>query len=171
VFGDEADSFLKKRGIHLVGETFEKFVRAYIAAKEQAELAPKTRRAWGAKIRHLVAFIKHDDLARLTKKDLVAWKDEQTGRKQAKRQDRAERLSRVGEGDLAILKRRWRRCSGKGPSIRSVRIGSLMRKSSAPGTGLPPGERAKGTKIVSICQWSFPREGPSSPAGFRLLFS
>jgi hypothetical protein len=40
-----------------------------------------------------------------------------------------------------------------------------------PGTGLPPGERAKGTKIVSICQWSFPRENPSSPAGFRLLFS
>jgi hypothetical protein len=114
VFGDEADSFLKKRGIHLVGETFEKFVRTYIAAKEQAEkqlmkhacndyspdpeaarfpsadvlkkgnkvpalamsaryadeaeLAPKMRRAWGAKIRHFVAFIKHDDLDRLPRR-------------------------------------------------------------------------------------------------------
>lgn len=122
VFGGEAAAFLKKRGLHLVGETFEKFVKAYVAAKEQAEkqlmknagddyspdpeaerfpsadmlknggkvpalamfgryadeaeLAPKTRRAWGAKIRHLVAFIKHDDLARLTRKDLAAWKDE-----------------------------------------------------------------------------------------------
>jgi hypothetical protein len=43
---------------------------------DEAELAPKMRRAWGEKIRHLVAFIKHDDLARLTKKDLVGWKDE-----------------------------------------------------------------------------------------------
>lgn len=36
VFGDEADAFLRKRNLHLVGEHFEAFVRAFAAAKEQA---------------------------------------------------------------------------------------------------------------------------------------
>lgn len=36
VFGGEADTFLRKRNLHLVGEHFDGFVRAHVAAKEQA---------------------------------------------------------------------------------------------------------------------------------------
>jgi integrase len=36
VFGDEAREFLRKRRLHLVGERFETFVRAYVQAKERA---------------------------------------------------------------------------------------------------------------------------------------
>ncbi|HEY8333780.1 MAG TPA: site-specific integrase [Tardiphaga sp.] len=35
-FGDEAREFLKKRRLHLVGERFDSFVRAYVQAKERA---------------------------------------------------------------------------------------------------------------------------------------
>jgi hypothetical protein len=35
VFGNEADVFLRKHNLHLVGEHFEAFVRAYVAPKEQ----------------------------------------------------------------------------------------------------------------------------------------
>jgi hypothetical protein len=35
-FGDEAQTFLRKKGIRLVGDRLEAFVRAYVAAKENA---------------------------------------------------------------------------------------------------------------------------------------
>jgi integrase len=121
-FGNDARAFLDQRGLSLVGTTFDSFLKAYVAAKEQAEkhlmknaagdyrpdpdadrfpsaevlknggkvpalevfdryaseaeLSAKTRKAWRAKIRRLIASLKHDDLARLTKKNLVNWKDE-----------------------------------------------------------------------------------------------
>jgi integrase len=38
VFGDEARAFLQRKEIHLVGERFEVFIRAYVEAKERAAL-------------------------------------------------------------------------------------------------------------------------------------
>jgi integrase len=35
-FGDEGRAFLRRKGFHLVGERFEAFIRAYVAAKEHA---------------------------------------------------------------------------------------------------------------------------------------
>jgi hypothetical protein len=101
VFGDEAAAFLKKRGLHLVGETFEKLVRAYIAAKEQAE-------------RQLMKNAGDDyspdpEVARFPSADVL-----KNGRKQTERQDRAERLSRVGEGDLAICRSAGRASGERG---------------------------------------------------------
>ncbi|UPJ68602.1 DUF6538 domain-containing protein [Bradyrhizobium sp. 191] len=45
------------------------------AYAEDAGLAPKTRSAWRSKIRDLIAFVGHDDLARLTRKEVLAWKE------------------------------------------------------------------------------------------------
>ena len=121
-FGEEAAAFLERRGLHLVGDTYELFIREFVKAKEDAEnallrkanghfgpdpeaekyasaavlkrgggkvlalatfdayaedagLAPKTRSAWRSKIRDLIAFVGHDDLARLTRKEVLAWKE------------------------------------------------------------------------------------------------
>jgi hypothetical protein len=121
-FGEEAAAFLEKRDLHLVGDTYELFIREFLKAKEDAEsallrkanghfgpdpeaekyasaavlkpnggkvlalstfdayaedagLAPKTRSAWRSKIRDLIAFVGHDDLARLTRKEVLAWKE------------------------------------------------------------------------------------------------
>jgi integrase len=41
----------------------------------EAGHSPKTRVAWKAKVSALVAFVGHDDLARLTTKDVLRWKD------------------------------------------------------------------------------------------------
>ena len=40
-----------------------------------AELSPKTRKSWKAKLKSLLDFVGHDDLARLTTKDVIGWKD------------------------------------------------------------------------------------------------
>lgn len=45
------------------------------AYAEDAGLAPKTKSAWRSKIRDLIAFVGHDDLAKLTRKDVLAWKE------------------------------------------------------------------------------------------------
>lgn len=121
-FGAEVASFLDKRELHLVGDTYELFIKAFVKAKEDAEtallrkangfygpdperekfasaevlksnggkipalatfdayakdadLAFKTRSAWRSKIRDLIAFVGHDDLARLTRKEVLAWKE------------------------------------------------------------------------------------------------
>jgi integrase len=42
----------------------------------EAELADKTYRDWKAKLSVLVAFVGHDDLARLTAKNVIDWKDD-----------------------------------------------------------------------------------------------
>lgn len=121
-FGDEVAAFLEKQNLHLVGDTYDRFIREYVRAKEDAEialmrkangdfgpdpeagkyasatvlapgggkvaalstfdayaedtgLAPKTRSAWRSKIKDLIAFLGHDDLARLTRKEVLAWKE------------------------------------------------------------------------------------------------
>jgi integrase len=45
------------------------------AYAEDAGLAAKTRSAWKSKLRDLIAFVGHDDLARLTRKEVLAWKE------------------------------------------------------------------------------------------------
>jgi integrase len=42
----------------------------------EAGISPKTYNAWKAKLLVLIRFVKHDDLARLTTKDVIAWKDD-----------------------------------------------------------------------------------------------
>jgi integrase len=42
----------------------------------EAGLSPKTYKAWKAKISALIAFAKHDDLALLTAKKVIEWKDD-----------------------------------------------------------------------------------------------
>lgn len=42
----------------------------------EAGLNPKTYDAWKAKILAMIAFVKHDDLARLTSKEVIKWKDD-----------------------------------------------------------------------------------------------
>jgi integrase len=121
-FGDEVAAFLARHDLHLVGDTYELFIKAFVQAKEDAEaallrkakgvygpdperekfaspevlkpnggkvpalatfdayaedagLAPKTRSSWRSKIRDLIAFVGHDDLARLTRKEVLAWKE------------------------------------------------------------------------------------------------
>jgi hypothetical protein len=41
----------------------------------EAGLSQKTRSAWRAKVAKLIAFVGHDDLARLTARDVLRWKD------------------------------------------------------------------------------------------------
>lgn len=121
-FGPEVAAFLDRHDLHLVGDIYESFIRAFVKAKEDAEtallrkakgvygpdperekfapaevlkpnggkvpalatfdayaedagLAPKTKSAWRSKIRDLIAFVGHDDLARLTRKEVLAWKE------------------------------------------------------------------------------------------------
>jgi len=121
-FGDEIAAFLARHDLHLVGDTYELFIKAFVQAKEDAEtallrkakgvygpdperekfaspevlkpnggkvpalatfdayaedagLAAKTRSSWRSKIRDLIAFVGHDDLARLTRKEVLAWKE------------------------------------------------------------------------------------------------
>jgi len=38
-FGEEAAAFLERRGLHLVGDTYELFIREFVKAKEDAENA------------------------------------------------------------------------------------------------------------------------------------
>ena len=38
-FGEEAAAFLEKRDLHLVGDTYELFIREFVKAKEDAENA------------------------------------------------------------------------------------------------------------------------------------
>lgn len=45
------------------------------AYADDAELAPKIRSTWRSKIRDLIAFVGHDDLARLTRKDVLVGKE------------------------------------------------------------------------------------------------
>ncbi|MEH2474294.1 hypothetical protein V1284_005738 [Nitrobacteraceae bacterium AZCC 2299] len=42
----------------------------------EAELSPKMCRAWKAKLTAFMASVKHDDLSRLTKKDVINGKDD-----------------------------------------------------------------------------------------------
>jgi len=42
----------------------------------EAELSPKTRTSWKTKLKSLLDFVGHDDLARLATRDIIAWKDE-----------------------------------------------------------------------------------------------
>jgi integrase len=42
----------------------------------EAGLSPKTYKAWKAKISALIAFVKHDNLALLTTKNVIMWKDD-----------------------------------------------------------------------------------------------
>ena len=70
------------------------------AYAEDAELAPKTKSAWRSKIRDLVAFVGHDDLARLTRKEVLAWKEKLQTEVLAGAQ---------GESEERHAGRRWRR--------------------------------------------------------------
>lgn len=93
------------------------------AYTEDAGLAPKTRSSWRSNIRDLIVFVGHDDLARLPRKEVLAWKDElqteiiperkkkpkaksDTADKPAeprtRSQDDPERLSRRAPGDAEL---------------------------------------------------------------------
>jgi len=50
-------------------ETFDRYAA-------EAGLSQKTYDAWKAKISALIAFVKHDDLARLTTRNIIKWKDD-----------------------------------------------------------------------------------------------
>jgi integrase len=69
----EADRFappeaLKNDGKVGAGDMFDRYAN-------EAGLSPKTRRSWKARVLALMAFVGHDDLARLTTKDVLNWKD------------------------------------------------------------------------------------------------
>lgn len=46
------------------------------AYANEAGIADKTRRSWKSRLTALTTFVGHDDLARLTTKDMINWKDE-----------------------------------------------------------------------------------------------
>lgn len=60
---------------------------------DEAQIDDKTRRSWSAKIKSLTTFVGHDDLARLTEDDLIAWKDKLliTKKKQSKKDREAKK--------------------------------------------------------------------------------
>lgn len=70
----EADRFaspdlLKDRTIVPAFDMFERYAK-------EAQLAAKTRRSWKSRLAVLTDFVGHDDLARLTKKNMIEWKDD-----------------------------------------------------------------------------------------------
>jgi integrase len=64
----------------------------------EAELDRKTRVSWGNKIKLLMSSVGHDDLARLTAKNVIAWKDKLLITK--KRQSKTDRLAKKPEENL-----------------------------------------------------------------------
>ncbi|OCX29100.1 hypothetical protein QU42_19375 [Bradyrhizobium sp. UASWS1016] len=60
---------------------------------DEAELDNKTRRSWRTKVRLLMSFVGHDDLARLTVDNVIAWKDKllKTKKRQSKKDKEAEK--------------------------------------------------------------------------------
>jgi integrase len=60
---------LKNDGKVDAGEMFDRYAN-------EAGLIPKTRRSWKARVLALMAFVGHDDLGRLTTKDVLRWKDD-----------------------------------------------------------------------------------------------
>jgi integrase len=60
---------------------------------KEAGLSPKTCASWKAKLKSLVDLVGHDDLARLTTKDIIGWKDKllATKKKQSKKDKGAQK--------------------------------------------------------------------------------
>jgi integrase len=60
---------------------------------DEAQIDDKTRRSWRTKLKSLMTFVGHDDLARLTVNDVIAWKDKllKTKRVQSKKDKAAKK--------------------------------------------------------------------------------
>jgi hypothetical protein len=60
---------------------------------DEAQIDDKTRRSWRTKVKSLMTFVGHDDLARLTVADVIAWKDKllKTKKKQSAKDKRAKK--------------------------------------------------------------------------------
>jgi hypothetical protein len=60
---------------------------------DEAQIDDKTRRSWRTKVKSLTSFVGHDDLARLTVNDVIAWKDKllKTKKEQSKKDKEAKK--------------------------------------------------------------------------------
>lgn len=67
-------------------EMFERYA-------DEAQIDDKTRRSWSTKVKSLMAFVGHDDLARLTATNVIEWKDRllKTRKRQSKKDKQAKR--------------------------------------------------------------------------------
>ena len=79
---------LKSDGKVAAIDMFEKYAN-------EAQLDGKTRESWETKIKSLIAFVGHDDLARLTSEQVIAWKDKLLVTK--KRQSKKDKLAKKPE--------------------------------------------------------------------------
>jgi integrase len=70
----------------------------------EAGLSPKTRRSWRTRVAALMAFVGHDDLARLTTKDVLRWKDDLVNRKKDGAETPALDAKTIRNGYLAAVK-------------------------------------------------------------------
>jgi hypothetical protein len=98
----------------------------------EAGLSPKTYKAWIAKVSALIAFAKHDDLALLTAKKVIEWKDDLL----AEKPDGSKLDPKtVRNGYLAALKRRsitpFSNRISRRTSRKASQSGSRRKRSSA----------------------------------------
>jgi integrase len=70
----------------------------------EAGLSPKTRRSWRSRVAAFTAFVGHNDLARLTTKDVLRWKDNLVNRKKDGANTQALDAKTIRNGYLAAVK-------------------------------------------------------------------